>query len=385
MQHQKADTEISEYISKKKELYDSVLDFIESDDTVDIHQKFDILVKIFEKHQISDNQNELRLLIRMLSQISKNHRRIPGFIEKIEQILLFFENQIKQTLSNFELFDIFKRNYLVLLFLIEKKIITIDQKISDVIVKMKSNINTERKMKLSYFLYPEIKEFLSFQQKEEIEKDIELYKTDFELFNKKRHEGENDSTICYLIRNDLADEFIPYVNQNKIQLSSKLSPSIFETHPLLIKNKPTLIEYAAFFGSIEIVQFLEKNRVDLNPSLWIYVIHSKNPELIHFLENNHVKPPSNSYLRCLMEAIKCHHNDFANYINDNLLVQNNENNNSILNCAFKYYNFDYFEDKKDDKIFFINSCKFDYFKIVEILLKTNEFNPNDDIQPIHKH
>lgn len=31
--------------------------------------------------------------------------------------------------------------------------------------------------------------------------------------------------------------------------------------------------------------------VELTPSLWLYSIHSKNADLIHFLESNKVSPP----------------------------------------------------------------------------------------------
>lgn len=49
--------------------------------------------------------------------------------------------------------------------------------------------------------------------------------------------------------------------------------SIFEANSYLIEKKTqTLIEYAAFFGSIQIIKYLHFNNVELDPSLWIYVI-----------------------------------------------------------------------------------------------------------------
>lgn len=38
----------------------------------------------------------------------------------------------------------------------------------------------------------------------------------------------------------------------------KMINSIFETHSLLIENEPKIIEYAAFFGSYKIIEFIQK-------------------------------------------------------------------------------------------------------------------------------
>ena len=51
-----------------------------------------------------------------------------------------------------------------------------------------------------------------------------------------------------------------------------------------------MIEYAAFFGSIQIIRYLQYNNVSLANTLWLYAVHSYNAELIHFLEENKIKP-----------------------------------------------------------------------------------------------
>ena len=43
-------------------------------------------------------------------------------------------------------------------------------------------------------------------------------------------------------------------------------------------SEPTLIEYTAFYGAIQILNYLNKRGVELTSSLWIYTIHSKNAE-----------------------------------------------------------------------------------------------------------
>ena len=165
-------------------------------------------------------------------------------------------------------------------------------------------------------------------------------------FEENRKIGENDNYISKLIQNDSVEEFISYINKTNISLISYIQPSIFETHSFLLKNKPTLIEYAAFFGSIQIFQFLRFNKVnlesihfDLTPSLWYYSIHGKNADIIHILEENHIEPKYNSFQDCFEEAIKCHHNDIANYFLNNFLPNQKENNIDVYIQYLKNYNF----------------------------------------------
>lgn len=100
----------------------------------------------------------------------------------------------------------------------------------------------------------------------------------FDDFDSTRQIGEKDSFICELIRNDSVVDFIQYVNQKNIPLTSQISPSIFGTHQLLLKiTNKTLIQYSAFYKSIQFFQYLKMNNVELSPSLWLYSIHSKKP------------------------------------------------------------------------------------------------------------
>ena len=75
-----------------------------------------------------------------------------------------------------------------------------------------------------------------------------------------------------------------------------------------------------------------------------------------------------------MESIKCHHNHIANYIADNI-IQNQQYFNDINIFSLKYYNFLYFElEKININDFFIYACKYDFFRIVEILINSNSID-----------
>ena len=69
-----------------------------------------------------------------------------------------------------------------------------------------------------------------------------------------------------------------------MKLKRSIQRSIFETNQFLFNKTPTLIEYAAFFGSIQIFNYLLLNHVTITPSLYIYVIHGAHPEIIQIIE-----------------------------------------------------------------------------------------------------
>ena len=98
----------------------------------------------------------------------------------------------------------------------------------------------------------------------------------------------------------------------------------------------SLIEYAAFFGSIQIFNPLRLEGVELKPSLWPLVIHGKNSEMIHFLEDNHVELEDKSYKRVFNESIKCHHNDIVNYFINNFWQNDEGNSQDTINQYLNY-------------------------------------------------
>ena len=160
-------------------------------------------------------------------------------------------------------------------------------------------------------------------------------------------------------------------------------------HFYLKIRKTTLIEYESFFGSTQIFKYLYKNGVKLTPTLWLYGIHSDNPEIIHLLEENEVKPPNESYEECIKESIKCHHNDVTNYIQSNLInkdipsiddinyTKNYDKN--IYSYSFHYYNYSYFPKEMKNKIIFYYGCQYDYFEIVEYFINIKKIDINEKI------
>ena len=320
-------TEIQKYIDEWKKIYDYFIKHQIDSDSIDID------IQHFEK-----NREEYEHFLRLLISIYSNHSHEKNLFEKIEQIIVQLKESIKQTFSKSDLFHIFKSSKLLILFLLENQILTLDEDIYREIL----NTYESEETRYYYYFYPEIKLFIDANKTKELFE--ELLKEDSQIldhFQEKRKERQNDSHICSLIRQDLIDKFVIYTNQTNFELSSEIKPSIYETNSFLIENQPTtLIEYAAFFGSIQIFQYLKLNNVELSSSLWLYGIHSNDADIIHLLEECQVDPPNNSYEKCFIEAIKCHHNDIANYIKNNYLSQRDNllSDDEIIStifCVFK--------------------------------------------------
>lgn len=262
---------------------------------------------------------------------------------------MFFKEQIKQTLSNQKLFHIFKKNKRMLLLLFENGLLIKDEEIKNILSKESNFFN---------YLFD---------------------KSDDNEIEDKKKKGENDQYICQLIREDNIDEFVIHTNQVNLSLEKiTIRPSLFETNPLLMKTKPTLIEYAAFFGSMNIIKYLCYNRVIMMQSLWIFAIHSNNHELIHFLEEKRLLPFNGSFEKILKESIKCNHDEIADYIRSKYFNQDEEND-FIIKKSLKYYNYTFYPKKIDDNQILYYLSQYDNYDAVRILVETTDLDPNAKI------
>ena len=345
-----------------KTINDHLQNFFESNDK-DV-ENFQILNDLLKDQKILENRHEFKAVLYMIAKISNNFSRNSYFINKIEKIIDNYKDQIKNNFTNSEIFDIFYKNKRILLFLIENKVVNVDKTI----------YNKMRNYNYLYYFYPEIKNYTYQEFNEDFEERMP------ENYEEKRHKGENDLHICSLIRSDSVSEFVTYVNQTNFPLSDSLESSFFETNWFLVKQREvSLIEYAAFYGSIQIFNYLRLNKCDLTSSLWLYSIHGRNAQIIHLLEENKIEPPNKNYMKCLKEAIKCHHNEIAIYIL-NYLLQDKEGekiSSDFFPFILSSYNFSFVQDSKINyQDFFYFLCKYDHFIPVETLLNNTAIDVN---------
>ncbi|KAK8888352.1 hypothetical protein M9Y10_039420 [Tritrichomonas musculus] len=353
---------IDKYLDDMRSLQSEFLKFIDDDENFE--EKFQNLLLLFEDKKIRENKNDLRLFLHHIASVCANHHRNKNFFSKIERVIKLFKDEIKKFYINSEIFSIFRKDKRILLFLVEEKILIFDEYVAKKITESKY-----AEKKYPQYFAPELKPFIKLPSK----------------FYEMRKIGENERYISELIRNDNAKEFIAFVNQNNIPLKSPIKPSIYETNSFLIKKQYsdsdiTMIEYAAFFGSIQIIKYLHTKGVEMNSSLWLYAIHSQNAHLIHFLEDCNVEPRAEL---CFMKSIKCNHIGIADYFLNNYLQNSDQKPNDTFIQSLKYYNFEFIQKEHVNQSSFCYLCSYDYYLFVGNLLATKYIDIN--IKTIQNH
>ena len=373
---------IIETKEKMKTIQSVLLEFLEDESNAE--ENSENFFKLVSEYHQTEDKYKFKSILRLINAIANNHQRVPNFIFKVERILGQMKQDLQNYFSNSEIFEIFKDNKRILLFLIEEKLITIDKYIFSLI----TSYEFQSKNYAEYF-FPEIKPFLTKENIEKYQNENPKLREISEEFYEKRKEGENDSYLCELIRKNQVKEFGVYVNRNNISLESYIEKSIFETNQLLLENiNNKMIEYASFYGSIDIIRYMRFNgNVELTSNMWNYAVHSCNAELIRYLEDNHVSPIMNNYERILEESIKCHHNEVSKYIIDYLIkeedLQDDIENNYIDNFymyAVEFHNYCFFPTNMHYKCMFLCLCEFDYYTLVKLYLSEGNIDVNAAIR-----
>lgn len=374
---------IEEALMHMKEIQNSILEFIENQGN--IQESFQNLVSFFNNQKIKDNKYDLLSVLHLLTNIAKNHYHVISFFDKIDEILKFFKDDIKKFFTNFEIFNIFKINKRVLLFLIKEKIITINEYIVKKFVTEKYVLNHYHQ-----YFSPEIKPFITekFLKKNPLDAKL-IQEINQELpnnFNELRKAAENESIICQIIRNDSVEELQNLIDQseNKISFKTKIEPSIYDNNTYAFINKTKtntgytrktnnnleLFEYAAFNGSFNILKSIESNKIQFKDSIWFHAIHGNNLDIINFLEEKHISKNDQTFKQYYKESIKCHHNSIAEYIKNNHMKQAKPDVNDAV-VPIKYHNYAFLNPDFNDKKLINNLCHYDYPLLVKIYYVKN--------------
>lgn len=352
-------TYLKYYLNEMQNLQHVLLEYIDSESEDEVN--FRELINKYENSNISKNRDTIKDFLYLISSIANNHRA-PNLIQRIEQLLIHLKNQIEENFTSIDLLMIFKKNKRIILFLLKERLIVPDKSISQIIIDMNYH---------QYF-YPEFKEFYPKLLRMEIEDEISKISN----FEEKRQIGENDNYICQLIRQDLIEEFVAFVSMDNCRLSSIVPPSIFETNPFLLKKPQTLIQYSAFYGSIQIFKYLDFNHVDIRDT-WLYLIHSKNAMLIHFLEEK----CKNIHPNFFRESIKCFHSNIAEYTKNMLDDQIPLSSLHTLSPSLKYHNYEYWPDILEATYAPFLLVKYDYVDLVKQYIKSGKLEFKRELSP----
>lgn len=194
----------------------------------------------------------------------------------------------------------------------------------------------------------------------------------YKIYDETRKSGENNDDVCRMIRNDSVEEF-----------NSIIKYSHFESNKFLIDKEPTLIDYAAFFGSIQIFKYLFANKAYLRPLLWHCSIHGRNAEIIKQLEENNIELFDAAYTSCFRESIICHHNEIANYFENYLTPEilhsyESKTNEGIILAITSSNNYGFFPDRLNELFIYYCLCSKGYNELINIYLNAKSTEKNEE-------
>ena len=161
----------SDYIQRNTAFYHTLLKFIDSE--IEDNQA---IQEIFRN--IVNDDDEIKLFILLISRICENHFRFPCFFKKIETIIFHFAHKIIKIFKNEEIYQLFKKNQRILLFLIQNNILTPVDEIKYNLYyypEVKSIINKVSEKEKFENKFNEIDSRETFEEKGKLVKTIQLF------------------------------------------------------------------------------------------------------------------------------------------------------------------------------------------------------------------
>lgn len=334
------------FIKEMKEINKKIQIYL--DDQENSESNYKILINLFDNFKIKEDSLKIREIIHLLSIKYKYHETDSSFYPKIEQILIYLKDAIKQLFTKDDIYCIFRRNQILLHWFFNENIISMNRLI----------ISEVNDMSFSN----EIQSYLN--------PSLDHKKTEVSFGGNLEQYNQKFSKICQIILKDSIDEFTSYISQNEMSLTDLIidPEDVFE-------EEMTIIEYSAKHKSIQIFKYLVSKGIELNSKIWDYAIENNCIEMVQILAQNKIVPESNNnndnpYLSALYESIKHHNNDIANYIIDHL-IDHSKIDKTFFYSILEFHNFEFFPDdfsNLDIHKLFSSFCQYDYSFFVKHFL-----------------
>lgn len=215
---------IIDYFKVQYNLEQLILTLIQNE--CNIEENIDNLDNFILDQQINENKKELHLMLKLILSLCNNYKRSENFFTIIEKIILKYKSEILDFFQSIELFNLFKTNKRMILFLFENGFLDLDRLVSQIINHEQDPFQNY----LSYFSF----EFKNSALNEEASQNQEI--CNFDLFNQKRMLGENDNDVNgpMNLTSTIISELIK--NENICVYSRKYSKSLKDICFLLFIN-----------------------------------------------------------------------------------------------------------------------------------------------------
>ena len=271
---------------------------------VDHKESIESLLYLLQKHQIFNDNFKFHDFLILLNKISST-KYLSNEKKVINEIILRIKDEIVETFSKNEIFLFFKDNVAVLLCLYENKIIDFEQ------------FSDYPSYELYHFFWPEYIENEGSERVDYLIGDIiKPYRSDSNQFCIDRLEYHSDATIAKLIRSDDIESFQNFIARTNLPLNSKIKDSIYEINSDIRNMCNSLIEYAAFFGSIKIFKFLFYQLDEMPKNVLLAASFGNNLDIIHLIEKKEIVPNQLT----LYGSIISHRNELFDYLVSNYQI-----------------------------------------------------------------
>ncbi|OHS95391.1 hypothetical protein TRFO_10526 [Tritrichomonas foetus] len=143
----------------------------------------------------------------------------------------------------------------------------------------------------------------------------EIESANFEMDKMHRMNGINIDPIALSIRFNNLDEFKKLLQETQNDVNSQIVISKYELCVMVSDyiKMPTYIEYAAFFGSLDVFKYLVEQNAILSDRLPEFAIAGGNMEILRIIEEKEL----DFYEACLDAAISFHRNELVDYLVEN--------------------------------------------------------------------
>ena len=115
---------VHDFIQNNKNIQIQLLRYI--DNSNDVEENYQNMIQIIQDNKILSDKIYFKSFLYLLINIVNNHKQWADFYYKIEKIIKFLRTNILAIFTNKEIFNIFKNNNRILLFLIDEKILNIN-------------------------------------------------------------------------------------------------------------------------------------------------------------------------------------------------------------------------------------------------------------------
>ena len=115
---------VNQILQNLQKIQTILLNFLDEEDkNQENSNNFNILNEIIKNY---NHKYQIQLFLNLLSKTTKNFHRSHGFFDKNKRIILLLKDKICQFFTNQEILNIFKRNKMILLLLIDESILQVD-------------------------------------------------------------------------------------------------------------------------------------------------------------------------------------------------------------------------------------------------------------------